>query len=207
MRSWGGRVRNGIRITIRKSGLYDFIRVAYSQPLVRVPSIIYVLQCTYSTTLKSKIMDQSQSSVYHAGSKEGSDLEEVSEGGGSWAGRLQLSAHVEPNTNRVLWAFWWEIFQCSLYLQITWLKKLSPISDYAMTMTPPPHTQNTRKSPVACISSLPKKSFNHLMTSLFIQNRMIFLLSGKLLLLVHCHHVGVDFQSSGQTATALSLSL
>ena len=37
----------------------------------------------YCTTLRIKIMDQSQSSVYHTGSKEGSDLEEVSEGGGS----------------------------------------------------------------------------------------------------------------------------
>jgi hypothetical protein len=32
VRSWGGWVRNGMRITIQKSGLYDLTRVAYSQP-------------------------------------------------------------------------------------------------------------------------------------------------------------------------------
>jgi hypothetical protein len=35
VRSWGGWVRNGIKITIRKSGLYDFIQMAYSQPLCK----------------------------------------------------------------------------------------------------------------------------------------------------------------------------
>jgi len=33
VRSWGGWDRNGIRITIRKSGLYDLTRMAHSQPL------------------------------------------------------------------------------------------------------------------------------------------------------------------------------
>ena len=32
VRSWGGWVRNGIKITIRKMRLYKFIRLAYSQP-------------------------------------------------------------------------------------------------------------------------------------------------------------------------------
>ena len=32
VRSWGGWVRNGIKITIRKSGLYDLTCVAYSTP-------------------------------------------------------------------------------------------------------------------------------------------------------------------------------
>jgi len=41
VRSWGGWVRNGI--TIRKSGLYDFIRMAYSQPLnTHVPFLLLV---------------------------------------------------------------------------------------------------------------------------------------------------------------------
>jgi hypothetical protein len=33
VRSWGGWVRNGIKITIQKLRLYKFIRPTFSQPL------------------------------------------------------------------------------------------------------------------------------------------------------------------------------
>jgi hypothetical protein len=39
VRSWGGWVRNGIKITIHKSGLYDFTRMAYSQPLLKIGKV------------------------------------------------------------------------------------------------------------------------------------------------------------------------
>jgi hypothetical protein len=40
VRSWGGWVRNGIKITVRKMRLYKFIRLAYSQPLFNLISQI-----------------------------------------------------------------------------------------------------------------------------------------------------------------------
>jgi hypothetical protein len=47
VRSWGGWVRNGIKITIRKSGLYDLTRMAYySQPLaMKYFTILYIHVC------------------------------------------------------------------------------------------------------------------------------------------------------------------
>ena len=140
----------------------------------------------YCTTLRSKIMYQSQSSVYHTGSKEGSDLEEVSKGGGSGEAPIICPC----GTQQSFMGFFVGNFSLQPLptLQITWLKKLPPISDY--DDDPPPPTKY-QKEP-SCISAVsPQKIGSHLMT---------FLLSGKLLLLVHCHHVGVDFQSSGQTA-------
>jgi hypothetical protein len=142
----------------------------------------------YCTTLRIKIMDQSQSSVYHTGSKEGSDLEEVSEGGGSGEAPIICPC----GTQQSFMGFFVGNFSLQPLHKNHVAQKLPPISDYDDDPSPPP--RNTRKSPVA---------YRHLMTALFTQNWMIFLLSGKLLFLVHRHHVGVDFQSSGQTALSL----
>jgi hypothetical protein len=63
VRSWGGWVRNGIKVTIRKSGLYDLTRVAYSQPLVHRDTMLVTV--IFSVLVFTRYSWLYEKGIYH----------------------------------------------------------------------------------------------------------------------------------------------
>ena len=115
----------------------------------------------YCTTLRIKIMDQSQSSVYHPGSKEGSDLEEVSEGGGSGEAPIICPC----GTQQSFMGFFVGNFSLQPLHKNHVAQKLPPISDY--DDNPPPPPTKYQKEP-SCISPPHDSSFHTELNDIFV---------------------------------------